>query len=134
MYRGAHSVLEHRLGATSVAAFITKRAALLRSQRSVRYFCGRRLWRGPSAAEGESLGVAIGGELRAMLNMDFRELRKAEVQLRRIHLPRTPVNELVGRHLVSLPENVVTLANYCGGHSLNHIDPVATNIPDLLAI
>jgi hypothetical protein len=36
MYRGAHSVLEHRLGATSVAAFITKRAALVRSQRSVR--------------------------------------------------------------------------------------------------
>src|SRR5215207_6291882 len=36
MYRVAHSVLKHRLGATSVAAFITKRAALLRSQRSVR--------------------------------------------------------------------------------------------------
>jgi hypothetical protein len=54
--RVAHSVLEHRLGATSVATFITKRAALLRSQRSVRYFCGRRLWRGPSAAEVASLG------------------------------------------------------------------------------
>jgi hypothetical protein len=31
--RVAHSVLEHRLGATSVATFIIKRAALLRSQR-----------------------------------------------------------------------------------------------------
>ena len=36
--------------------------------------------------------VAIGGELRAMLNMDFRELRKAEVQLLRILLLRTSVN------------------------------------------
>jgi hypothetical protein len=60
MYRGAHSVLEHRLGATSVAAFITKRAALLPLQRAVRDFCGRRLWRGPSAAEGESLGWLLG--------------------------------------------------------------------------
>ena len=39
MYRVAHSVLEHRLGATSVATFITKRAALVRSQR-----LGSRLW------------------------------------------------------------------------------------------
>src|SRR5215208_8474290 len=54
--RVAHSVLEHRLGATSVATFITKRAALLRLQRSVRAFGGRRLWRGPSASEVASLG------------------------------------------------------------------------------
>src|SRR5215208_3997525 len=39
MCRVAHSVLEHRLGATSVATFITKRAALLRLQR-----LGSRLW------------------------------------------------------------------------------------------
>jgi hypothetical protein len=52
--RVAHSVLEHRLSARSVATFITKRACLLRSQRSVRSFGGRRLWRGPSAAEGAS--------------------------------------------------------------------------------
>src|SRR5215210_1576757 len=36
MYRVVHSVLKHRLGATSVAAFITKRAALVRSQSTVR--------------------------------------------------------------------------------------------------
>ena len=60
MYRVAHSVLEHRLGAASVVAFITKRAGLLRSQRSVRYFCGRRLRRGLSAAEVASLGWLLG--------------------------------------------------------------------------
>src|SRR5215216_42825 len=60
MYRGAHSVLKHRLGATNVAAFITKRVGLLRSQRSVRAFGGRRLWRGPSAAEVASLGWLLG--------------------------------------------------------------------------
>jgi hypothetical protein len=31
-------------------------------------------------------GVVIEGEPGAMLDMDFGELRKAEVQLRRIHL------------------------------------------------
>src|SRR5215204_3136266 len=60
LYRVAHSVLEHRLGARSVATFITKRACLLRSQRSVRSFGGRRLWRGPSAAEVASLGWLLG--------------------------------------------------------------------------
>jgi hypothetical protein len=40
--------------------------------------------------------VAIGGELRAMLNMDFRELRQCEV--RRIPIPRTPVNRNLIRH------------------------------------
>ena len=55
MYRVAHSILEHRLGAASVVTFITKWAALVPSQRSVRSFCGRRLWRGPSAAEVASL-------------------------------------------------------------------------------
>ena len=77
MYHGAHSVLEHRLGATSVATFITKRASLLPSQRSVRYFCGRRLWRGPSAAEGASQGWLLEARharaSRAMLDMDFGE-------------------------------------------------------------
>jgi hypothetical protein len=72
MYRVAHSVLEHRLGATSVVAFITKRAGLLRSQRSVRYFCGRRLWRGLSAAEVASLGWLLG---RAACNGEY-ELRR----------------------------------------------------------
>jgi hypothetical protein len=56
MYRVAHSVLEHRLGATSVATFITKRAALLRSQRSVRLSCGRRLWRGRRPLRLEAVG------------------------------------------------------------------------------
>jgi hypothetical protein len=60
MCRVAHSFLKHRLGATNVAAFITKRAGLLRSQRSVRAFGGRRLWRGPSAAEVASLGWLLG--------------------------------------------------------------------------
>jgi hypothetical protein len=46
----------------------------------------------PASLRIEAVG-AIGGELRAMLNMDFRELRKAEVEHRRIHLPRTPVNK-----------------------------------------
>jgi hypothetical protein len=41
----------------------------------VRTSCGRRLWRGPSAAEGGKAGVAMGGEMRAMLDdMDFKEL------------------------------------------------------------
>jgi hypothetical protein len=96
MYRVAHSVLEHRLGAPSVVTFITKRAGLLRSRRLVRLSCGRRLWRGRRPLRLEAVG-AIGGELRAMLNMDFRELRKAEVEHRRIHLPRTRVNR--GRSL-----------------------------------
>jgi hypothetical protein len=89
MYRVAHSVLEHRLGAPSVVTFITKRAGLLRSRRLVRLSCGRRLWRGRRPLRLEAVG-AIGGELRAMLNMDFRELRQREV--RRIYLPRTRVN------------------------------------------
>jgi hypothetical protein len=64
MYRVAHSVLKHRLGATSVATFITKRAALVCSRRSVRSFCGRRLWRRPSAAEIARLGWVLGGCVR----------------------------------------------------------------------
>src|SRR5918994_3394101 len=46
MYRVAHSVPKHRLGATSVVTFITKRAGLLCSQRGRFAFCGRRLWVG----------------------------------------------------------------------------------------
>ena len=79
MYRVAHSVLEHRLGAASVVTFITKWAALVPSQRSVRSFCGRRLWRGPSAAEVASLEWLLGG-LPAMLDdMDFGEFTFYEV-------------------------------------------------------
>jgi hypothetical protein len=36
---------------------------------------------GTVGRRGCKLGMAIGGALRAMLNMDFRELRKAEVRL-----------------------------------------------------
>src|SRR5215207_8092856 len=82
MCRVAHSVLEHRLGATSVVTFITKRAALLRSQRSVRSFGGRRLWRGPSASEVASLGWLLGGAAC-----------DAGYGLRRTRLPRTRVNK-----------------------------------------
>jgi hypothetical protein len=82
MYCVAHSVPEHRLGATSVAAFITKRAGLLRSARSVRSFCGRRLGGGPSAAEVVSLGWYLG---RAACDAGYKR--------RRIPLPRTPVNK-----------------------------------------
>jgi hypothetical protein len=60
MYRGAHSVLEHRLGATSVAAFITKRAALVRSQVGSLVFCGRRLGGGAGLSEDRSLGWLLG--------------------------------------------------------------------------
>jgi hypothetical protein len=80
--RVAQSVLEHRLGATSVATFITKRAALVRSQRSVRSFCGRRLWRGPSAAEVASLGCYWGAACDAGYGH------------RRIHLLRGCVNRV----------------------------------------
>jgi hypothetical protein len=45
---------------------------------------------GAPASEVRSPG-ATGGELRAMLNIDFRELRKSEV--RRIPLLRTSVNK-----------------------------------------
>src|SRR5215212_5455538 len=79
----AHSVLEHRLGATSVATFITKRACLLRSQRSVRSFGGRRLWRGPSAAEGASSWDGYWGRVAC----------DAEYGLPRIPIPRTWVNK-----------------------------------------
>jgi len=82
MCRVAHSVLEHRLSARSVATFITKRAALLRSQRSVRYSCGRRLWRGPSAAEVASLGRLWWGQA----------VHDAECGLPRIYLLRGLVN------------------------------------------
>src|SRR5215213_5562186 len=86
----AHSVLEHRLSARSVATFITKRAALLRSQR-----LGSRLWwsaamEGTVGRRGCKPWVAIGGELPAMLDMDFGESPQGE--LLRILLPRTPVN------------------------------------------
>src|SRR5215208_1536611 len=81
--RGAHSVLKHRLGATSVATFITKRACLLRSQRSVRSFGGRRLWRGPSAAEGASSWDGYWGRVAC----------DAEYGLPRIPIPRTWVNK-----------------------------------------
>src|SRR5215212_3393530 len=88
--RVAHSVLEHRLSATSVATFITKRAALLRSQR-----LGSRLWwsaamEGTVGLRGCKPWVVIGGELPAMLDMDFGESPQGE--LLSIHLPRTPVN------------------------------------------
>jgi hypothetical protein len=105
MYRVAHSVLEHRLGAPSVVTFITKQAGLLRSRRSVRLSCGRRLWRGRRPLRLKALG-AIGGELRAMLNMDFRELRKAEVEHRRIPLPRC---EYPGEWLWATPRSGLTL-------------------------
>jgi hypothetical protein len=72
MCRVAHSVLEHRLGATNVAAFITKRAGLLRSQRSVRAFGGRRLWRDRRPQRLQASG-GYWGELPAMLDMDFGE-------------------------------------------------------------
>ena len=45
MYRIAHSVLEHRLGAASVVTFITKRAGLLRQKEVVRFF-GRQVSEG----------------------------------------------------------------------------------------
>jgi hypothetical protein len=83
MCRVAHSVLKHRLGATSVATFITKRATLLRSQRSVRSFGGRRQWRGPSTAEVTSLAWLLG-----------RAVCDAGYGLRRTLLPRARVNRL----------------------------------------
>src|SRR5215211_4947495 len=55
MYRVAHSVLEHRLGAPSVVAFITKRAGLLR-QKEVGSFFGRQVSEGPPASVLRSLG------------------------------------------------------------------------------
>src|SRR5215213_11466533 len=94
MYHGAHSVLKHRLGATSVATFITKRAALLPSQRSVRYFCGRRLWRGPSAAEGESLGWLLG---RAACDAEYGLPRIPSRRTSENSPPRTSVNKARGR-------------------------------------
>src|SRR5215211_1539532 len=63
MYRVAHSALKHRLGANecgSVYYQASRSRALLCSERSVRSFCGRRLWRGPSAAEVASLGWLLG--------------------------------------------------------------------------
>jgi hypothetical protein len=93
--RVAHSVLEHRLGATSVATFITKRAALLRLQR-----LGSRLWwsaamEGTVGRRGCKPWVAIGGELPAILDMDFRESPQGE--LLRIYLPRTRVDKACRR-------------------------------------
>jgi hypothetical protein len=63
MYRVAHSVPKHRLGANecgSVYCQAGRSTALLCSERSARSSCGRRLWRGPSAAEGASLGWLLG--------------------------------------------------------------------------
>src|SRR5829696_4338108 len=92
MCRVAHSVLKHRLRVTRVAAFITERASLLRSQRSVRSLCGRRQWRWPSATEVAKLGWLFWGELRFMLDGDPREHLTHEV--RRTHLPRARVNRV----------------------------------------
>src|SRR5215212_9965610 len=89
--RVAHSVLEHRLGARSVATFITKRAALLRSQRPGSLLLWSAAMEGTVGRRGCKPWVAIGGELRAMLNMDFAECGKDEV--RRIPLPGTWVNK-----------------------------------------
>ena len=76
MYRIAHSVLEHRLGATSVVAFITKRAGLLRQKQVGSFFCGRQ--------------VSEGGRRPQCLEASVR-WRIGEV--RRIPIPRTPVNK-----------------------------------------
>ena len=62
MYRVAHSVLKHRLGATSVAAFISKRAALLRTQRSVRLFLWSAVRRGRRPLRIEAWGGYMGLE------------------------------------------------------------------------
>src|SRR5215204_1075846 len=62
-YHVAHSVPKHRLGANecgSVYCQAGRSTALLCSERSDRSFCGRRLWRGPSAAEVASLGWLLG--------------------------------------------------------------------------
>src|SRR5829696_5340454 len=62
-YHIAHSVPKHRLGANecgSVYYQADRSTALLCSERSDRSFCGRRLRRGPSAAEGASLGWLLG--------------------------------------------------------------------------
>ena len=56
MYRIAHGVLEHRLGATSVVAFITKRAGLLRQKEVGSFFVVGRCRRGPPASVLRSLG------------------------------------------------------------------------------
>src|SRR5215210_2463374 len=88
--RVAHSVLEHRLSATSVATFITKRAALVRSQRPGSLLLRSAAMEGTVGRRGCKPWVAIGGELPAMLDMDFREAPQGE--LLRIHLPRPPVN------------------------------------------
>ena len=79
MYRVAHSVLEHRLSATSVATFITKRAALVRSQRPGSLLLRSAAMEGTVGRRGCKPWVAIGGELPAMLDMDFREAPKGEI-------------------------------------------------------
>ena len=84
MYPIAHSVLKHRLGARSVATFITKRAALVRSWRSVRSFCGQRLGGGPSAAEVARLRWLLG------VSCLRRWIRSSQNPL-----PRTWVNRLL---------------------------------------
>ena len=38
-------------------------------------------------------GIHTPGSFRTLINLNFLELRKAEVQLRRIPLPRTPMNK-----------------------------------------
>src|SRR5215211_2579195 len=100
--RVAHSVLKHRLGATSVVTFITKRAALVGSRRSVRSFCGRRLGGGPSAAEVARLGWVLGAACDAGYGLP------------RIRLPRTPVNRHIkwdrGSPPNSLPDHLTTLS------------------------
>jgi hypothetical protein len=85
MCRIAHSVLKHRLGARSVVTFITKRAGLLRPQRSVRCFGGRRLWRGPSASEIASFRCYKG---RAACDAGYGLRRTLFYEVGSIALPR----------------------------------------------
>jgi len=75
MCRVAHSVLEHRLGATSVVAFITKRTGLLRQKEVGSFF-----W-----------SAGIGGGRRPQCLEASVRWRIGEVP--RIPLPHTSVNK-----------------------------------------
>jgi hypothetical protein len=73
MCRVAHGVLRHGLGATSVVTFITKRAGLLRSQRSVRLFLVGGYGGGHRPRRLEAFGSYGGDRLCTMLDVNFRE-------------------------------------------------------------
>ncbi len=77
-------------------------------------------------------GVAGQGETKQKAVEDLREA--LDFTVHDMFESGDPLPEADEQEYVFLPEAVMILVDYYNRHSLNHIDSVATNIPDLVAI